>query len=769
MEKENQCNNRRKQERMMSVWEWSAIVLGTYGFLIFIAGNLLSAGKSLPENPSLWWGAVMIAFSIIIFLIGRKEKTMSKVITKDKNTILISTIIYLLCILSGQAYSQKTEDWEFFHPDPSLESTGGLFRVVSPRTINFRTFSIGTYFGYFNTPDNKVIVISREHFALKEQRQQVYFEKFNSYGFYNYINISGGLPQIDVGGIISSDISISMRNSSVFLENQMRGGDLAQDNAQVLGDVIITPKISYLFEAKDLSFSLWPKIILLSQYRKPEIGAISWATGFSALYDFDERIKSETLSLINPKLILSVSYNFDNSKVITKNKRIPPYAETQIFIEPYNHIDFGLGVEAGNSKRGIGKFLSGFVEWSFMQYTPIPQGAKFSDMPMFISTGIRIKPIPLISEIIRGIPEEIREFSFFAVGDFSPTPGYVIPFPIGPDVILRNSPVWRLFLGMNIIWAPWEKAPRIISGEGGRIRMKVVDEVSGSPIEDAIISYPGLEVSPQATDRAGDVLSYELPEGEWSVAVRKEGYEIFSTKIALKKGEVKDIQIKLKKVVQKGAIYGQVSSSDGKVLAARIEIEGLDIPPTFSNPQDGKFEITLPPGTHKIKISSQNYNPSTVDITLAPGEKKRLDIILEPIEEYVQKGGEQKLKEKQQKIIIEKATNRILIPEKILFETEKPDVLKVSVDTLRELAEFIQKEVKNKKIRIEVHTDPIKDPNFDRELTQKRAEKIAEILSGFGVPRQNLIPIGKGSDFPITTNETPEGRSINRRVDFILE
>jgi hypothetical protein len=264
MEKENQFNNRRKQERMMSVWEWSAIVLGTYGFLIFIAGNLLSAGKSLPENPSLWWGAVMIAFSIIIFLIGRKEKTISKVITKDKNTILISTIIYLLCILSGQAYSQKTEDWEFFHPDPSLESTGGLFRVVSPRTINFRTFSIGTYFGYFNTPDNKVIVISREHFALKEQRQQVYFEKFNSYGFYNYINISGGLPQIDVGGIISSDISISMRNSSVFLENQMRGGDLAQDTAQVLGDVIITPKISYLFEAKDLSFSLWPKIILLS-------------------------------------------------------------------------------------------------------------------------------------------------------------------------------------------------------------------------------------------------------------------------------------------------------------------------------------------------------------------------------------------------------------------------------------------------------------------------------------------------------------------------
>ena len=91
------------------------------------------------------------------------------------------------------------------------------------------------------------------------------------------------------------------------------------------------------------------------------------------------------------------------------------------------------------------------------------------------------------------------------------------------------------------------------------------------------------------------------------------------------------------------------------------------------------------------------------------------------------------------------------------------------MDTLRELSEFILEEIKDKKIRIEVHTDPVKDEKFDRELTQKRAEKIAEILSRFGVPRQNLVPIGKGSDFPIATNETPEDRLINRRVDFFIE
>jgi hypothetical protein len=78
MGKESLFNREEKLERMMSVWEWSAIVLGTYGFLIFIAGNLFSAGKSLPEKPSLWWGGFMMVFSILMFFLGRKEKTRTK-------------------------------------------------------------------------------------------------------------------------------------------------------------------------------------------------------------------------------------------------------------------------------------------------------------------------------------------------------------------------------------------------------------------------------------------------------------------------------------------------------------------------------------------------------------------------------------------------------------------------------------------------------------------------------------------------------------------
>jgi len=96
---------------------------------------------------------------------------------------------------------------------------------------------------------------------------------------------------------------------------------------------------------------------------------------------------------------------------------------------------------------------------------------------------------------------------------------------------------------------------------------------------------------------------------------------------------------------------------------------------------------------------------------------------LEPIKETHRKSGRDSSEKEAtknnhreiNKIIIEKETNRIIVSEKILFEPEKPDVLKTSVDTLRELSEFILEEIKDKKIRIEVHTDPVRDEKFDRD------------------------------------------------------
>ncbi|GBD03350.1 Outer membrane porin F [bacterium HR19] len=752
-----------KDEEMITVWEWVGICLGVYGIIIILAGIVYGPHHKFGVNISLLAGTFITLFSFAMFFGGRANR-------KNSKGKMVSAMFYIFSLIFFSNSSFAQEKVDVLKPYPSLEGTAGLFRITSTRTLGFRNISIGTFFGFYDTPNNKIIVISRDYFALKEARQRVNFETFNSYGFYNYIFIASGLPRINVGGFISGDISLAMRNSSINVRSQFRGMELSSDNVQVLGDFIISPKVAYTFERGDLAFGFSPKVYLLSAFRAPRIQTVSFAPTLSFLYDFDENptFRSDFISALNPRLHFSFSYSIDNSRLITQNVNVPSFIETQMFIEPSNHFDFGVGAELGDSRSGISRYISGFLEWSLIIYSPIPSEASFSDMPMYFSLGVRSRPIPLISEVISGIPQEIQDLAIFIAGDFNLSREFSVSFPFANEVILRNSPFWRLFFGFNLIWNPWER--RAFLGEGGRVRFKVLDDATGNPVQDAIVSYPDLDLSNQATDASGNVLAYELPPGEWSVVFRKEGYEPYQVKVLVEKGKLKDVEVRLKKEVQFSSVYGTVSSQDGKPLPARFEVEGANIPPVFSDPSNGRFEIVLPSGTHKIKVSAQGYNSTEFQVNLSPGEKKAVDILLEPIKEVIElKGGEKALGEVERKIIIEKATNRILLPEKILFAPGEADVLPSSVEILKALADFIQREVKGKKIRIEVHTDPIKNKDYDRELTQRRAEKVADTLAQFGVPKENLIPIGKGSEFPIASNETPEGRALNRRVDFFIE
>ncbi|MCE5973946.1 OmpA family protein [Sinirhodobacter sp. WL0062] len=66
------------------------------------------------------------------------------------------------------------------------------------------------------------------------------------------------------------------------------------------------------------------------------------------------------------------------------------------------------------------------------------------------------------------------------------------------------------------------------------------------------------------------------------------------------------------------------------------------------------------------------------------------------------------------------------------------------------------------------HTDNTGDARYNQRLSQDRANSVANILIGAGVPRYRVVAYGRGEDQPIASNLTPEGRSQNRRVEFII-
>ena len=72
------------------------------------------------------------------------------------------------------------------------------------------------------------------------------------------------------------------------------------------------------------------------------------------------------------------------------------------------------------------------------------------------------------------------------------------------------------------------------------------------------------------------------------------------------------------------------------------------------------------------------------------------------------------------------------------------------------------------RLAAEGHTDSTGSTEFNQKLSVKRAEAVAEYLSGQGVPSDTLNATGFGDTNPIASNDTAAGRQKNRRVELIV-
>lgn len=69
-------------------------------------------------------------------------------------------------------------------------------------------------------------------------------------------------------------------------------------------------------------------------------------------------------------------------------------------------------------------------------------------------------------------------------------------------------------------------------------------------------------------------------------------------------------------------------------------------------------------------------------------------------------------------------------------------------------------------LRIEGHTDNVGRAGFNTILSRRRAEAVREALIARGVPAERLVAEGFGSQSPVATNDTSDGRARNRRIEI---
>jgi outer membrane protein OmpA-like peptidoglycan-associated protein len=71
-------------------------------------------------------------------------------------------------------------------------------------------------------------------------------------------------------------------------------------------------------------------------------------------------------------------------------------------------------------------------------------------------------------------------------------------------------------------------------------------------------------------------------------------------------------------------------------------------------------------------------------------------------------------------------------------------------------------------LQIEGHTDSVGGDEFNQQLSERRADSVRDFLAEQGVPGSSITARGFGKTQPVASNDTPEGRQRNRRVELVV-
>lgn len=103
----------------------------------------------------------------------------------------------------------------------------------------------------------------------------------------------------------------------------------------------------------------------------------------------------------------------------------------------------------------------------------------------------------------------------------------------------------------------------------------------------------------------------------------------------------------------------------------------------------------------------------------------------------------------------------------VLFDTGQA-TLKPGADlAINRLATYLSSNP-HTKVLVEGHTDSRGSDAYNEALSERRANAVAAALETRGIPADQVQTAGRGKGYPVASNDTPEGRQQNRRVEIVF-
>lgn len=194
-----------------------------------------------------------------------------------------------------------------------------------------------------------------------------------------------------------------------------------------------------------------------------------------------------------------------------------------------------------------------------------------------------------------------------------------------------------------------------------------------------------------------------------------------------------------------GKLYDEKTK---EVLDGKIEISyaGSDeVYKTINVSKESGYEVFLEPGKdYDVKFSAHPYLP------------KILNFDLRKLEDY---------KEEERDIYLQLLDGASFELKNIFFDHNKKTLKPESYVELNRLVK-IMRDFPEILVEIGGHTDAVGSDNYNRNLSQGRAQSVVNYLVGQGIASRQFKAQGYGESSPVATNDTGEGRAKNRRVEF---
>ncbi len=202
-------------------------------------------------------------------------------------------------------------------------------------------------------------------------------------------------------------------------------------------------------------------------------------------------------------------------------------------------------------------------------------------------------------------------------------------------------------------------------------------------------------------------------------------------------------------------IAGVLKDENGKPVAGEVRIEDdstLERLATVKTDESGHYQTQINEGkAYRMTAVAPSMMPAAVDRDLTGvkrGEHLKQDFDLVSIQTAIDRGTAFTLRN-------------------IFFDFDKWDLKPESLPEINRLVELMN-EYPSVRVEIGAHTDSRGSDSYNQELSAKRAQSVVDYLVSRGISRQRLEARGYGESKPIATNDTDEGRALNRRVEFKL-